>query len=236
MRAVERGASPQAEDFKDYRDAFGPLAGRLGHYCSFCERRIATQLAVEHIQPKDKDRYPELEGRWENYLLACVNCNSTKGHKDVRPERFYLPDRDNTLAAFAYEADGSVRPSRADDAVAAATLSLTGLDKAVRQIYDENGRLVAADRIAQRMEAWLTAMRAKDRLRRNPNPELIETIVELAAKEGFFGVWMTVFADDAEMRRRFVEAFPGTATACFSTGMASVSPRPSNGLSGGGKI
>jgi peptidyl-tRNA hydrolase len=236
MRPVERGASPQAEDFKDYRDAFGPLVGRLGPYCSFCERRIATQLAVEHIQPKDKTRYPELEGRWENYLLACVNCNSTKGHKDVRPELVYLPDRDNTLAAFTYEADGSVRQGHQGDGMATATLSLTGLEKSVRQVFDENGRLVAADRIGQRVEAWLTATQAKVWLQRNPNQELIEAIVKLATKEGFFGVWMTVFADDAEMRRRFVEAFPGTATACFTAGMALVSPRPSNGLSGGGKI
>ncbi len=39
---------------------------------------IATNLAVEHIQPKDDERYPELEGSWDNYLLGCVNCNSTK--------------------------------------------------------------------------------------------------------------------------------------------------------------
>jgi hypothetical protein len=231
-----RGVSPQQNDFANYRDAFGPLQGRLGPYCSFCERRIVTQLAVEHIQPKDPDRYPELEGSWDNYLLACVNCNSTKGRKDVRLELIYLPDRDNTLAAFTYLPDGSIRPAQAGDRIAADTLALTGLDKSVRHVFDENGRLIAADRINQRMEAWLTARRAKDRLRSNPNADLEDTIVELATKDGFFSVWMTVFANMPDMRRRFIEAFPGTASDCFNANLDHVSPRPGNVLPHGGKI
>lgn len=114
MRPVDRGDSPNNGDFENYRDAYIPLLARLGPYCSYCERRIQTNLAVEHIQPKADYLYPELEGRWENYLLACVNCNSTKGDKDVRPENFYLPDRDNTLAA-------SLR-----DQLAGRTVSATG--------------------------------------------------------------------------------------------------------------
>lgn len=236
MRPITRGVSPQPDDFANYRDAFGPLQRRLGPYCSFCERRIVTQLAVEHIQPKDEHLYPQLEGTWDNYLLGCVNCNSTKGHEDVRLESIYLPDRDNTLAAFTYLPDGTIQPALAGDVIAANTLALTGLDRSVRQVFDENGRLIAADRITQRMEAWLTARRAKDRLRRNPNEDLKDTIVELAAKEGFFSIWMTVFADVPEMRRRFIEAFPGTALDCFNANLDHVSPRPGNGLLHGGKI
>lgn len=236
MRPITRGDSPQPDDFDNYRDAFGPLLGRLGPYCSFCERRIVTQLAVEHIQPKDENLYPELEGCWDNYLLACVNCNSTKGHKDVRPAMFYLPDRDNTLAAFTYLPDGSIQPSQAADRMAMDTLSLTGLEKAAREVFDENGKLVASDRIGQRMEAWLTARRAQDRLARNPNEELKETIVELALKEGFFTVWMIVFESVPEMKRRLIAAFPGTAQDCFGANTNLISPRPANGLADGGKI
>ena len=237
MRPVTRGASPQTSDFTDYRDAYEPLLARLGPYCSYCERRIATNLAVEHIQPKDEDRYPELEGRWDNYLLACVNCNSTKGSKDVRPGLIYLPDRDNTFAAFHYYQDGAVQPAQSGDAMATATLELTGLDKPIRQVFDENGRLIASDRIGQRMEAWLKAMLAKDRLRRNPNPELEDSIVDWALSEGFFSVWMRVFADVPHMRQRFIKAFPNTAADCFDPlSTAPVSPRPQNALAGGGKI
>ncbi len=237
MRPVCRGTSPQTTDFKDYRDAYDPLLARLGPYCSYCERRIATNLAVEHIQPKDEDRYPELEGRWDNYLLACVNCNSTKGSKDVRPELFYLPDRDNTFAAFDYQPDGTLLPARAGDAMAAATLTLTGLDKPIREAFDENGRLIASDRIGQRMDAWLKAQTAKRRLRTNPNQELEDSIIDWALSEGFFSVWMNVFADVPYMRQRFIKAFPNTAADCFDpTSTATVSPRPKNALAGGGKI
>jgi HNH endonuclease len=237
MRPVSRGVSPQTNDFSDYRDAFDPLHARLGPYCSFCERRIPTMLAVEHIQPKDKTRYPELEGRWDNYLLACVNCNSTKGSKDVRPDLFYLPDRDNTLAAFLYRPDGAIDPARPDDAMAIATLKLTGLDKPIREVFDENGRLVASDRIGQRMQAWMKATRAKELLRLNPNAELIACIVGWAVSEGFFSVWMSVFSDFPDMRRRFIEGFPNTAADCFDpTTAALVSPRPRSDLTGGSKI
>jgi hypothetical protein len=237
MRPIHRGDSPQATDFSDYRDAFSTLVGRLGPYCSFCERNIRTNLAVEHIQPKDENLYPELEGKWDNYLLACVNCNSTKGHKDVRSENFYLPDRDNTLAAFEYLADGVIKSRNNGGAVAASTLKLTGLDKKVRQAFDENGKLIATDRISQRMEAWLKAQRSKDRLRRNPSPELIESIVELALSEGFFSVWMTVFEDMPDMRRKFIDGFPGTSKDCFHSATTDlVSPRRTNGLANGGKI
>lgn len=237
MRPVSRGASPQTNDFADYRDAYDPLLARLGPYCSYCERRIQTNLAVEHIQPKDDARYPELEGRWDNYLLACVNCNSTKGSKDVRPEVFYLPDRDNTLAAFVYRPDGAIDPACASDAVAVATLELTGLDKPLRKVFDENGLLVASDRIGQRMQAWLMATHAKKLLQRNPTPELMDYIAKSALSEGFFSVWMHVFADSPALRRRLIEAFPNTAADCFEpTSTAMVSPRPQNGLSGAGKI
>jgi hypothetical protein len=237
MRPVTRGPSPQTNDFDDYRDAYEPLLARLGPYCSYCERRYPGDLAVEHIQPKDISLYPQLEGRWDNYLLACRNCNSTKGCKDVQPAWFYLPDRDNTLAAFDYQPDGTVLPARTGDAIAAATLELTGLDKPIRQAFDENGLLIASDRVSQRMEAWLKAQTAKRRLWTNPSQELEDSIVDWALSEGFFSVWMKVFADVAHMRRRFIDAFPRTAADCFDpTSTAPVSPRPKNALAGGGKI
>ena len=46
-----------------YAQAKPDLINRMGHYCSFCERRISTNFAVEHIQPK-KGQYahPHLIG------------------------------------------------------------------------------------------------------------------------------------------------------------------------------
>jgi len=69
MRPVRRGGSPQPDDFDPYTDAKPDLISRLGGYCSYCERRIAANLAVEHIQPKKLPAYQDLEGRWENFCL-----------------------------------------------------------------------------------------------------------------------------------------------------------------------
>jgi len=121
------------------------VVSRLGLYCSYCERRVVTNLAVEHIQPKDGPHgHPHLIGRWENFLLACVNCNSTKRDKNVVLANVFLPDRDNTFAAFSYLPDGTVQPAAtlatALMGKASDTLALTGLDKKISVALDEHGK------------------------------------------------------------------------------------------------
>ena len=239
MRPVHRGASPQADDFANYRDAFGELVSRMGMFCSYCERRIATNLAVEHIQPKGLPAYAHLEGRWDNFLLGCVNCNSTKGDKDVVLKDVLLPDRDNTAAAYVYSMDGKieVNPILTDrqKELATATLSLTGLDKRISRVTDANGRLVAIDRVAQRMEVWLIAESSRDDLADNPSDAFRRQIARTAVGHGFFSIWMAVFANDKTMRQMLVDEFPGTATNCFDAATQPVSPRPDNGLPHGSK-
>ncbi|MCA9178466.1 MAG: HNH endonuclease [Planctomycetales bacterium] len=241
MRPVNRGASPQDDDFDDYRDAFPELASRLGFYCSYCERRIATNLAVEHIQPKKLPQYEHLEGRWENFLLGCVNCNSTKGKKDVVLDSFLLPDRDNTAFAYAYREDGDieVNPVLPEEsaALAASTLELVGLDKPISEVEDENGQIVAIDRVAQRMEAWLIAQDSKLDLEDQPTDGMRRQVARTALAQGHFSIWMTVFADNPKMRRLLVREFPGTATECFDeVTLTPVTPRPENGLEAAGKV
>ena len=68
------------------RDAAPQLQERLGDYCSYCERQIETHLAVEHIKPKSHD--PGLRRAWNNFLLACTNCNSSKGGTPVNVADF----------------------------------------------------------------------------------------------------------------------------------------------------
>ena len=142
-------------------------------FCSYCERRIPTQLAVEHIQPKGLPAYAHLQGRWENFLLGCVNCNSTKGDKDVVLADVLLPDRDNTAAAYEYTMDGKItipgRLTAAQRTMAERTLALTGLDRRASAAVDSNGQLVAIDRWRQRMEIWLIAQESKNDLQANPS-------------------------------------------------------------------
>lgn len=244
MRPVRRNKSPQNNDFNDYKEAKPFLVNRLGRYCSYCERPILTQLAVEHIQPKGLSSYAHLIGRWDNYLLACVNCNATKKDKDVVLSEVLLPDRDNTFAAYRYSADGRIAVQSglhgAARAAAKKTLNLVGLDKPSAKISDENVKLVAIDRVSQRMEAWMLAKRTKRLLVSNPDSQALRRCAVCLAKEnGFFSIWMTVFDSDVDMKRSLVAAFEGTSeSGCFDTvTMTPVSPAPNpDALPHGGKV
>lgn len=129
MRPVERGAAPRT--YTRYGDAIGDLETRLGIYCSYCERRLPTSLAVEHVVPKSVDR--ALETEWTNFLLGCTNCNSVKGDQPVTVDDFLWPDRDNTFLAFRYTKGGFVHLaddlSKAQENKAQALLDLVGLQR-----------------------------------------------------------------------------------------------------------
>lgn len=244
MRPIRRGASPQPKDFDEYDDAKPYLVSRLGPYCSYCERRVATNLAVEHIQPKALPAYAALIGRWNNFLLGCINCNSTKGKKDIALADVLLPDRDNTAAAFEYAADGTVKSLATLNAAikprADALLGLVGLDKPIAVYTDENGKQVALDRMAQRMEVWGIAQMALNDVSDNPgNAAVRRQTVSAALGHGFFSIWMTVFAGDVDMRNRLIDAFEGTrGSGCFAaptTTLLMPAPNP-DGLPHGGKL
>jgi len=242
MRPVTKGSCPVPGDFADYEDAKDYLVSILGKFCSYCERRIPAGLAVEHIQPKGLPQYSALERRWDNFLLGCLNCNSTKGKKDVLLDQCYLPDRDNTFAAFDYLPDGTVQ-AKPGDQIGKNTLALSGLDKRIRQTFDDNGKLVAMDRVGDRIAVWGLALEVKAEL--DAGKVTRESVVRNAASSGFFSVWMKVFEGDTAMRQLLIDGFngvyeyrgfKGTAKDCFDAQTLPVSPRPANGLPGGGKI
>lgn len=214
MRPVDKGTAPTV--YADYRHAGPDLKSRIGNYCSYCERQIATNLAVEHIRPKAS--YPAHQNSWENFLLACGNCNSSKGSKDVILGDYYWPDRDNTLRALEYVEGGLVRPHpclKGEDRVRAeSTITLTGLDR----IPGAPGRepTPSDERWLRRREAWQLAKKNRARLTRQNTSTLIrELIVDTAVSRGMFSIWWTVFAGDVDMRRRLREAFTGTHGASF---------------------
>ena len=104
---IWQSAAPAAA-YANYAAALPDLEQRLGRHCSYCERYIATNLAIEHVQPKSL--VPALALTWSNFLLACVNCNSCKGDTPVTVADYLWPDSDNTLRAFEYRAGGVVAP------------------------------------------------------------------------------------------------------------------------------
>lgn len=245
MRPIRKGVSPVAGDFNKYEDAKPELVSRLGLYCSYCERKIVTLLAVEHIEPKDGAYgQPHLEKQWSNFLLACTNCNSCKGSKKVDFKRLLFPDRDNTFYAYSYDFDGTVHYSPQlqprQKVMARNTLRLVGLEKPVQVFTDSNNQQVALDRSAQRMEAFGVAQVALSLLESEPNSDSTKAAIVMMAKQtGFFSIWMKVFNAYPDMKVRFIQTFEGTAESGgfdMTTGNSIVPALNSDRLTQGGKV
>jgi uncharacterized protein (TIGR02646 family) len=224
MRPVKRDVARST--YARYQDAINDLEDCLDRYCSYCERRFQISLAVEHVVPKSIDATRETD--WENFLLGCVNCNSVKGKKPTNDSDFFWPDRDNTLRALTYKQGGLVEPeSTLAEPLrekAKNLIDLVGLDRHPGQSSDK--RPAERDkRYMDREEVWKLATLKREVLARNNNEDFRETIAELAKAEGFFSIWMSVFEDDPDMRRRFVGALKGTAGDCFDSDWKCI-PRP----------
>ncbi len=203
MRPVARGENDKI--FSKYQQARDDLIDRLGEYCSYCEVRLETGLAVEHVQPKSHK--PGLLLDWNNFLLACGRCNSSKGSKDIQLDDYLWPDMDNTFVSFVYTNSGAVQINPEMDeqqhARAENTLALFGFEKR----NEANKHNI---RYSKRMRIWNLAVRKKEQLGKNNNEDFKGTVVELAFYSGYWSIWMTVFKDDPDMRGRLIEKFPGT--------------------------
>jgi len=247
MRPVLRRGSPLKTDFKNYRDAFPHLLKRVGigefnnlqiaQYCSYCERVIPTNLAIEHIEHKGAN--PALENRWSNFLLGCVNCNSTKGVKAVDFKKLYLPDRDNTFKALTYTPQGRVIPNQQlntpQKQLAQNTIDLVGLDVPIQTSIDG----VAIDRRSQRLNAYLLALDTLEDYESNiSNPVHQKLVVKSMLTTGFFSIWMAVFSGHPKMMSLFITVMKGTIeSGCFDGNAQTISPHPNQDkLTDGGKI
>lgn len=101
MRPVDKGNQPYIF-IKNYQEALPYLKQRLGSYCSYCEMKVSTNLAVEH---KESKKSGGDKTAWENLLLACTYCNSRKGEKVKVGEkiRWIWSDENNTFLPFTYK-------------------------------------------------------------------------------------------------------------------------------------
>lgn len=232
MRPVYRGNSPvdkdgNAKQYTKYTSARKDLVSRLGEYCSYCEMELDTSLAVEHIRPKT--HHPALELSWDNFLLACTNCNSTKGDKDPNPNDILWPHIDNTFNAFTYGLEGRVKPSEGLDAIlrkkAVDTIALMGL------AATPNTQQASDRRWLNRQEAWQEATLSKADLAEADSPAMRRQIIRTAKAKGYWSIWMTIFSDDPDMLQRLIDInnFPGTAQGCFDDN-GSALPRPNGKL------
>jgi uncharacterized protein (TIGR02646 family) len=217
--------------YADYADALDDLASQIGLYCSYCEIPIKNAPEVEHVQPKSLQ--PQLRLDWNNFLLGCKSCNTTKGNRPVDTHATAFPDKDNTFRGLTF--------NQSTVTIAAGLLAteMTSIKNVVQLVKlhrhplaaNRQDRPTKADRRHKlRGEAWLVASEVKhDYLTENRDPTIKKLICEhLAPATGFFSVWMTVFSDHPEMLNGFIEAFTGTAQDCFDANGKAI-PRP-NGL------
>jgi len=221
MRPVIRGDHPVKDDgtavvFKAYAEARSELIKRIGECCSFCEMHLDSSLAVEHVQPKkppgattnDVDR----ELRWDNFLLACTNCNSTKSNTDVVLDDYLWPDKDNTFLAITYKPGGLVEATAGiSEKQAQNLIELVGLHKVPTD--SEQSKEASDRRWNNRREAWDIATMSKENLAQLDNPIMRKQIVMQI--QGYWSIWMTIFKDDPDMIERIIDRVAGTAKHCF---------------------
>lgn len=221
MKPIARGDDPRGgQPWHPYSLARDALASRFGWTCSFCEAPLKIGAHVEHKLPKDT--YVHLAHDWENFLLACVHCNSRKSTK-VLPVLW--PDVDNTFRAFSYARASRVEVSdQLSDTVkplAANLIDLVGLDNVPAPGSSDRDL-----RFLWRDQAWSKADIARQHLATQSENEVLREAIQLLAIEtGFFSVWMAAFHDDADMRQRFITGFQAAAD-CFD---AATNPLPRPG-------
>ena len=213
MRPIERGPAPQA--YARYTDAIGDLEDRLGRYCSYCERRLPTGLAVEHVAPKSV--HEDRERDWDNFLLGCANCNSIKGRKDVGEDDVLWPDRHNTVLALTYLRDGFVEVAGGlipeVEQRARTLIDLVGLDR--HGGYEGRRPSKRDRRWTDREQAWSLAESCRDSFELDRSARTRDLVIKVARAYGFFSVWFAVFDQHVDVRLALIEAFPGTAASCF---------------------
>lgn len=213
MRPVNKGEAPDKE-FKKYQEAEPYLEAKIGPYCSFCEMPINHVPEVEHKEAKAKGGD---ELAWTNLLLSCKYCNTRKGIIVEKGDKgkYLWPDEDDTFHAFLYDTD-------------IPKLNVEYLQKQgehMKQRAEELFKLVKLDNIpitpaikdrryAVRSEARNYALESKagwDKVKKSSEKMVyLQQIEMLAMASGFFSVWMNVFKDDAEVRKRLITAFKGT--------------------------
>lgn len=208
MRPVRKGESPHIK-ISNYRDALPHLEGRIGSYCSYCELPLNNAPEVEHIISKSKN--PEFQTMWANLLLACKYCNTRKSNQiDSDNVKDYLwPDQYNTALAFTYICGvpkiNEVELQQLDNSEE--ILKRAKNTFALIKLGNKTDR-----RQRKRNEVFEIAKKALERWKQYPTEVMKMQIADTATACGFFSIWTTVFSQEPDMLKAFIQAFTGTET------------------------
>lgn len=213
-------------EYNPWGSAKPELIGEIGDFCSFCGKHLTrSALEVEHIYPKNFKNtsgvkvYNHMRFHWNNFLLACKNCNSTKGDKDTTALNPFLPHLDNLLCFIEVLRGGTLRVKAGVTGTnltrTNAFINLVGLDRRPSRLshppYSNKD-----DRWQYRLTAYNKATRQLQKYTSTPVTTDIENITELAITSGFFSVWFTVFAAHDPVKAALIKAFKGTDSARFN--------------------
>ncbi|MFT5916358.1 MAG: hypothetical protein ACI81T_002866 [Bacteroidia bacterium] len=219
MRPIIKGNWPKDEDgnnkiYRPYGTAKYDLVNDIGRYCSFCDRRANYNgLDVEHILPKKY--HSDLEENWDNFLLACTNCNSTKGTDEVDLSKLFMPHINNTAHIFKYGTGGLLTINKSlkssDEEKAKKYFELVGVDrKPGHKKYSYKDL-----RWKERETVFTLAQRYLTKYERKECDE--ETVCDLAIGYGFWSVWMSVFRQHKKIKIELIDKFSGTVKKFFDT-------------------
>jgi uncharacterized protein (TIGR02646 family) len=86
----------------DGQDVQDTLVANQHRKCYLCEQDAGKDFQIEHLKPKAKGYYPELEFKWENLFLACPYCNGRKPNSALILD----PSQNNMEEIIAQRLDG----------------------------------------------------------------------------------------------------------------------------------
>jgi len=226
MRPVDKDNPPidsQGNEitFNEYQHARRYLFDAIGRYCSYCERKITTHLAVEHIESISKNGHLELE--WSNFLLGCVNCNSTKNAKNIVLSDYFWADRDNTYFVFHYDNSGFVKVSQQitnslEIQKANKTIKLVGLNKKPPKKNTVKWKEASDSRFEDRIQAVKSAenqAKAYAIATSETRAFMLPLIKTTVLGGGFWSIWMRAFENFPEVQKELINSFKGTRKEFF---------------------
>lgn len=113
------------------------ISEEQGFICCYCERIISPDdFHLEHLKPKDDNKYPLLQLDYNNLLCSCQlelekgeprHCGNSKGSW-YEEDKFVSPLDFSCETRFKYTGDGQILPANENDEAAKTTIQKLKLD------------------------------------------------------------------------------------------------------------